>query len=58
MDKIIATASKKAEAVKIIENAVVCYFETLDKEMSSQEGVQFITDIGLVGQDELINSVE
>ena len=57
-DQVIATASKKAGVINTIIGAVTCYFETLDKEMSSQEGVQFITDIGLVGQDELINSVE
>ena len=57
-DQIIATASKKAGVINTIIGAVTCYFKTLDKEMSSQEGIQFITDIGLVGQDELINSVE
>ncbi len=57
-DQVIATASKKAGVINTIIGAVTCYFETLDKEMSSQEGVQFITDIRLVGQDELINSVE
>ena len=57
-DQVIATASKKAGVINTIIGAVTCYFETLDKEMSSQEGIQFMTDMGLVGQDELINSVE
>jgi hypothetical protein len=50
-DQIIATASKKAGVINTIIGAVTCYFKTLDAEMT-------MTDIGLVRQDELTNSVE
>jgi hypothetical protein len=57
-DGIIAVASKKAGIVNTIIGVVTCYFETLDESASSQEGIQFMTDMGLIGQDELLENIE
>ena len=57
-DQIIATASKKAGFVNTAIDVVTCYFETLDESASSQEGIQFMTDMGLIGQDELLENIE
>ena len=57
-DKIIATASKKANIINIVEGVATCYFETFDQSASSQGGVQFMLDIGLAGVQEFIEHIE
>jgi malate synthase len=57
-DQIIATASKKAGIVNTIIGVVTCYFETFDESASSEQGIQFMTDMGLIGQDELLENIE
>ncbi|MEA0971690.1 hypothetical protein Megvenef_01674 [Candidatus Megaera venefica] len=57
-DQIIATASKKAGIVNTIIGVVTCYFETFDESGASQQGIQFMNDIGLVGQGEFLENVE
>jgi len=57
-DKIIATTSKKANIINIVEGVATCYFETFDQSASSQGGVQFMLDIGLAGVQEFIEHIE
>jgi Leucine Rich repeat len=58
VDQVIAIASKKAGVVNTTIGVVTCYFETFDESASSQQGIQFMTDIGLVGQSELLENIE
>jgi hypothetical protein len=57
-DQIIAVASKKAGVVNTAIGVVTCYFETFDESASSQQGIQFMTDIGLVGQSEFLENIQ
>ena len=57
-DKIIAHVSPQISAVKTITDCIACYFETFDKSGSSQEGIQFMYDIGLIEQGEIINNIK
>ena len=57
-DQIIATASKKVGIVNTIIGVVTCYFETFDESGASQQGIQFMNDIGLIGQGEFLENVE
>ena len=57
-DQIIAIASKNAGIVNTAIGVVTCYFETFDESASSQQGIQFMTDIGLVGQSEFLENIE
>jgi Leucine-rich repeat (LRR) protein len=57
-DQIIAVASKNAGIVNTAIGVVTCYFETFDESASSQQGIQFMTDIGLVGQSEFLENIE
>ena len=57
-DQIIAVASKNAGIVNTAIGVVTCYFETFEESASSQQGIQFMTDIGLVGQSEFLENIE
>ena len=58
VDKILAQTSKKVFLVTFFTDAVFCFFESLDKNSASKEGIQFMYDIGLVGQSEFLENVE
>jgi len=57
-DKILATASPQAAVVKTGVDIAFCYFESCDEAMSSQHGVQFLGDLGLLPQGEFIDAIE
>jgi len=57
-DAIIATASKKAGIVNTVVDVVTCYFESFDESMASQYGVQFLGDIRLLPQGEVVDAIE
>jgi len=57
-DKIIAHVSPFVSEIKTITDNVSCYFETFDKSASSQEGIQFMLDVGIVTTTELLGNVE
>ena len=54
----IAEISKKAFIVTNFINTITCYFKTFDKVISSKEGIQFMYDIGLIEQGEIINNIK
>lgn len=47
-DKIIAYISPQISTVKSIADCISCYFEIFDKSASSQEGIQFMLDVGII----------
>ena len=55
---IVAKISKKATGVITATDAVACYFEVFDENASSQEGVQFMLDAGVVTTTDLLGNVE
>ena len=55
---IIARVSPLAGKINDTMDKATCYFETFDESASSKEGVQFMVDIGLVEQSELLGVVE
>jgi hypothetical protein len=55
---IVAKISKKATGVMTVTDAVACYFEVFDESASSQEGVQFMLDAGIVTTTDLLGNVE
>ncbi|WPY01555.1 Leucine Rich repeats domain-containing protein (plasmid) [Candidatus Trichorickettsia mobilis] len=57
-DKIIARVSPFVSEIKTITDNASCYFETFDKSISSQEGIQFMLDTGIVTTTELLGNVE
>jgi hypothetical protein len=57
-DKILAKASPQAATVKTGVDIAFCYFESCDEAMSSQHGVQFLGDLGLLPQGEFIDAIE
>jgi hypothetical protein len=57
-DRILAKASPQAAIVKTGVDIAFCYFESCDEAMSSQHGVQFLGDLGLLPQREFLDTVE
>jgi len=57
-DKILAIASPEAGVIKTGIDIAFCYFESCDEAMSSQHGVQFLGDLGLLPQGEFIDAIE
>jgi hypothetical protein len=55
---IVAKTSKKAVGVTATADAIACYFEIFDENASSQEGIQFMLDAGIVTTTDLLGSVE
>ncbi len=58
VDKTTVKISKKVGVLKNYVDVANCYFETFDESASSKEGVQFMVDIGLVGNGGFIDSIE
>jgi len=57
-DKILAIASPEAGVIKTGIDIAFCYFASCDEAMSSQHGVQFLGDLGLLPQGEFIDAIE
>jgi hypothetical protein len=57
-DKILATASPEAGVIKTGIDIALCYFESSDEEMTSQRGVQFLGDLGLLPQGDFVDAIE
>ena len=57
-DQIVAKASKKVGVINTAMDIVACYFESFDENASSEQGLQFIGDVGLVTQEELLDSIK
>ena len=57
-DKILAIASPEVGVIKTGIDIAFCYFESCDEAMSSQHGVQFLGDLGMLPQGEFINAIE
>jgi hypothetical protein len=57
-DKILATASPEAGTIKTVIDTTLCYFESFDESMTSQRGVQFLGDLGLLPQGDFVDAVE
>ena len=57
-ERILAKASKKAFNANIAKDAVICFFDTIDEVLTSNEGVQLIKDLDLFGANEVIDSIE
>jgi hypothetical protein len=55
---IVAKISKKATGVIAATDAVACYFEAYDESATSQEGIQFMLDAGIVTTTDLLGNVE
>lgn len=55
---IVAKLSKQAAVVLTALDAAACYFETFDESCSSQEGVQFMLDAGIINTTDLLGNVE
>jgi len=58
IEAITAKISKKAIAANTAKDAVVCFFDTVDKVSTSSEGIQLIKDLDLVGVNSVIDSIE
>jgi hypothetical protein len=57
-DQILAKASPQAAFVKTGVDIAFCYFESCDEVISSQHGVQFLGDLGLLPQEGFISVIE
>lgn len=57
-ERIIAKASKKTSSVNNAKDAVICFFDTIDEVLTSNEGVQLIKDLDLYDVNSVIDSVE
>ena len=57
-ERIIAKASKKVFGANNAKDAVVCFFDTIDEVLTSNEGVQLIKDLDLFGANSVIDSIE
>ena len=55
---IVAKTFKKSTGVIMATDAGACYFETFDESASSQEGIQFMLDAGIVSGTDLLGNVE
>ncbi|NQV77658.1 MAG: hypothetical protein HQ490_04810 [Lutibacter sp.] len=58
VDKTTVKISKKVGVLKNYIDVANCYFETFDESASSKEGVQFMADVGLVGNGGFVDSIE
>ena len=57
-DQIIAKASPLVGQIKQVMDITTCYFESFDETASSKEAIQFLGDLGLVTQAELLGGLE
>ena len=57
-ERILAKASKKVFGANNAKDAVVCFFDTIDEVLTSNEGVHLIKDLDLFGANEVIDSIE
>jgi len=57
-DQIIAKASPLVGQINLAMDITTCYFESFDENAHSKEAVQFLGDIGLITQGELLEGIE
>ena len=48
----------KVLELRFLQILFFVFFESLDDSFSSKEGIQFMYDIGLIGQDDFLKNVE